>query len=127
MSAIVVDTSAWVPFFAGETISVLEEALQDARAILSPIVLSEILSGVSSPKDQARLLDFLNMLPLHPTDRDHWINVGGLRRTLQKQGLSVSTPDAHVAQCAIEGTATLLSRDKVFEKIARHTPLKLSH
>jgi len=38
----------------------------------------------------------------------------------------VSTPDAHVAQCALELDAPLLSRDRLFVKIAALTRLRLA-
>jgi predicted nucleic acid-binding protein len=42
------------------------------------------------------------------------------------KGLSVSTPDAHVAQCAIDTGGVLLTEDRVFEKIAKVVPLRLA-
>ena len=56
----------------------------------------------------------------------HWFRVGKLRATLRARGLSVSTPDAHVAQCAIETGGVLLTEDRVFEKIAKLVPLRLA-
>jgi predicted nucleic acid-binding protein len=59
--------------------------------------------------------------------REHCIRVGELRRHCREQGLSVSTPDAHVAQCALDADALLLARDRVFSEIARRTGLRLAH
>lgn len=56
---------------------------------------------------------------------DHWIRVGELRRRCREKGLSVSTPDAHVAQCALDVDALLLTRDGIFSDIARHADLRL--
>ena len=44
---------------------------------------------------------------------------------LREHGVSVSTPDAHVAQCALDRGAWLLSRDKIFPDIAQVLPLQL--
>jgi predicted nucleic acid-binding protein len=63
--------------------------------------------------------------PLHDTPLEHWIRVGDLRRTLARKGLSTTVPDAHVAQCAIDQDAILLTRDAVFGLMARHIPLRL--
>jgi hypothetical protein len=38
----------------------------------------------------------------------------------------VSTPDTHVAQCALDVGAELLTEDRIFKKIARHQPLRLA-
>ena len=40
-------------------------------------------------------------------------------------GDPISTPDAHVAQCALDRDAPLLSRDRAFSRIAQHTALRL--
>jgi len=56
---------------------------------------------------------------------DHWVRVGDLRRELLSKGVSVSTPDAHVAQCALDRAAILLSHDEVFVRIARFSRLEL--
>jgi len=42
-----------------------------------------------------------------------------------RKGEAISTPDAHVAQCALDRDALLLSRDDVFERIARLQPLRV--
>ena len=44
---------------------------------------------------------------------------------LFKPGFSVSTPDAHVARCALDLDAELLTEDRIFATLARHVPLKL--
>jgi predicted nucleic acid-binding protein len=62
---------------------------------------------------------------MHETDRRHWIAVGDLRRDLAAQGVNLTIPDAHIAQCAIDLDATLLTRDKVFKLVSRYVPLRL--
>jgi predicted nucleic acid-binding protein len=59
------------------------------------------------------------------TPLDHWIRVGDLRRTLARKGVSVTIPDAHVAQCALDLDAVLLTSDGVFNTIAKHVPLRV--
>ena len=69
--------------------------------------------------------DLIRDLELVETPRAHWVRVGELRRRLRGRGLSVSTPDAHVAQCALDVRGTLLSTDAVFRRIGRITELRL--
>jgi predicted nucleic acid-binding protein len=57
---------------------------------------------------------------------EHWFRVGRLRADLRARGLSVSTPDAHVAQCALDLDGLLLTEDAVFGKIAVLAPLRLA-
>ena len=76
-------------------------------------------------KHRAAISDLVRDLPLHDTPVDHWLRVGDLRRRLAEKGLAVSTPDAHVAQCAIDRDALLLTRDAVFDRIAKATTLRV--
>jgi hypothetical protein len=124
-AGLVVDTSAWIDFFGGETVPLLEDALAIGSVVLPPVVVAELVSGVRKGASRAALIDLLEDLPLHATPRGHWIRVGELRRALSEKGLTVSTPDAHVAQCALDRDAPLLSRDRVFPRIARHSSLRL--
>lgn len=123
---LVVDTSVWIDFFRGETVPFLEDALALGSVVLPPVVAAELVSGARKDADRAALIDLLDDLPLHETPRGHWIRVGELRGILAQKGVAVSTPDAHVAQCALDRGAPLLSRDAVFSRIARMSPLRLA-
>ena len=125
MSGVVVDTSAWIDFFAGRPTERLEEALRLGSVALTPVVVAELLSGVRG-RDRAAMIDLLADLELVATPLAHWIAVGDLRATLARRGLSVSTPDAHVAQCALDMDALLLSQDAVFTRIADATALRVA-
>lgn len=52
--------------------------------------------------------------------------VGDLRRNLKLHGLNVTIPDAHIAQCALDRNAPLITRDAIFRRIAEHVPLRLA-
>lgn len=122
---LVVDTSIWIDFFGGETVPLLEDALALGSVVLAPIVVAELVSGARKDADREALVDLLGNLELHETPRAHWICVGELRGRLARKGVAISTPDAHVAQCALDRDAPLLSRDRVFARIARVAPLRL--
>lgn len=126
MSGVVVDTSVWIDFFAGVPVPAMEDALTRGIVVLPPIVVAELLSGARRDEDRVAITEVLSDLALHDTPREHWLRVGDLRRGLRARGISVSTPDAHVAQCAIDRDALLLSRDAIFARIAPHAGLKLA-
>jgi predicted nucleic acid-binding protein len=126
VSAAVVDTSAWIDYFAGRDIPLLDAALKQGIIILPPIVVAELVSGAHKRREREAMIEFLDELPIHETPRDHWMRVGELRLQCREKGLSVSTPDAHVAQCALDLDALLFALDDVFSKIARHTGLRLA-
>lgn len=125
MAGIVVDTSEWIEFFAGAEASHIEEALANGSAIMPPIVVAELVSGASTAAQRSSIGELLQDAPVHDTPLEHWIRVGELRGMLRRNGLSVSIPDAHVAQCALDRDAILLTRDKIFTAIARHTKLRV--
>ena len=126
MSALVVDTSSWIAWLAGGGSPLVDEALEEGRLHLPVLVAAELLSGRLAAAERAELQDMLTDLPAVGTDLEHWFRVGKLRAELRAGGLSVSTPDAHVAQCAIDTGGVLLTEDRVFEKIAKVAPLRLA-
>jgi predicted nucleic acid-binding protein len=126
VSAIVVDTSEWVEYFAGRPAPLLDHALAAGLAIAPPLVVAELVSGARAAKDRASLEAVLRDLALTVDSFEHWVRVGALRAALRARGLHVSTPDAHIAQCAIDLDAPLLSRDRIFIKIAAVTRLRLA-
>jgi predicted nucleic acid-binding protein len=125
VSGVIADTSVWIDFLAGRPTPSLEEALARSVVVLPPIVVGELVSGARRAGDRAAIEDLLRELPIHETPRSHWVRVGDLRRMLRTKGVTVSTPDAHVAQCAIDRDAILLARDAIFPRIARHSGLRL--
>jgi predicted nucleic acid-binding protein len=126
VSGVVVDTSVWIDYLEGKDIPVLDDALKHGAVLLPPVVLAELISGAHRPRERTALLDFLSDLPLCETDRSHWIHVGDLRRRCREKGLSISTPDAHVAQCALDADAILFSRDRIFLEVAHQANLRLA-
>jgi predicted nucleic acid-binding protein len=125
VSAVVADTSVWIELFAGRPVPALEEALRQGLVVLPPIVVAELISGARRARDRTAIQSLVEELPLHETPLEHWVRVGDLRRRLASRGVSVSTPDAHVAQCALEREAVLLSRDAIFARIAEASELRL--
>jgi predicted nucleic acid-binding protein len=126
VSAVVIDTSSWVSFLAGRGDDRIPEWLEEGRVFLPPVVAAELCSGKLSLRERTELVALLADLPLCECGLDHWVRVGGLRSDLRGKGIAVSTPDAHVARCALDLGAELVTEDKVFALIARHAPLKLS-
>jgi len=125
VSGVVADTSVWIDFLAARDVPALDEALADGAVVLPPIVVAELISGARRARDRAAIGDLVAHLPVHDTPVAHWIRVGELRRRLLERGVAVSTPDAHVAQCALDRDAVLLARDAVFTRIAGASALRL--
>jgi predicted nucleic acid-binding protein len=123
--AVIVDSSVWIDYLDGEVIAELETATAEARLLLSPLAVAEVLSGDVTPRYREMVGWFLQEFPMHPTPLAHWLAVADLRRLLRFKGVNVTLPDAHIAQCALDVDATLVTRDDIFLHIAKHTPLRL--
>lgn len=105
----------------------LRKALLEGDTVLiSRIVLQELLQVFHGPKDQARILERLQVLPfLNPT-RDTHIHAAMLRNTCRRKGVQLGTIDALIAQLCIEHDLALLTADKDFTHAARFVPLRLA-
>lgn len=125
MNVLIVDTSSWISYFKGQPCDDIDLALKEGRVHLPPIVVAELLSSNLKSADRVKVADFLKELPLCETSFDHWEKVGELRAHLSKKGLNVSTPDSHIAQCAIDLNGYLVTEDAVFKKIATVCELRL--
>ena len=124
--AVIVDSSVLIDSLAGlHKPLLLLRAMTDGTLFLPPLGVAEVLSGDTTSEQREELFDLLQDYTFFGATLEHWMNVGQLRRTLRFKGLNVTLPDAHVAQCALDLDATLLTRDEVFVHIAKHTALRL--
>jgi len=128
-----VDTSVWSLALRRDAppdhaaVSVLRSALVGGDTIvITGIVLQELLQGFRGPRDQARLIDRLQALPLVVPTRDTHIHAAGLRNTCRRRGVQLGTVDALIAQLCIEHDLALLTADKDFVHAARWVPLRLA-
>ncbi|RLB46937.1 MAG: PIN domain nuclease [Deltaproteobacteria bacterium] len=126
MSALIIDTSSWIAYFGdGRRADVIEDGLREGRVYLPPVVAAELTSGTLTKRKLTELMSFLEDLALCHTPLEHWLRVGSLRAKLRRAGETISTPDAHVAQCALDLGGELLSEDGVFRRIAGSAGLRL--
>jgi predicted nucleic acid-binding protein len=125
VAPVIVDSSTLIDSLLGRRVPPVEDAMAAAALVLAPLVIAEVLSGQLTLDQREVVGNLLQDYPLADTPLQHGMNVGSLRRTLRARGLNVTLPDAHVAQCALDLDATLLTHDEVFRQIAQHTPLRL--
>jgi hypothetical protein len=125
VSGVVVDTSVWIDFLAGRPAAGLVESLSYGGAVLPPVVAAELISGARHPSDRKRIEDLIADLVFFEAPLEHWIRAGELRLMLRGKGVAISTPDAHIAQCALDLDALLLTRDAVFTRVAKFTRLRV--
>jgi predicted nucleic acid-binding protein len=125
-----VDTNVWSLAFrrdepaSGPHVGALKQALEEGQTIVSTgLVLQELLQGFSGPKARALILDHFSAIPLLVPDREDHIEAAALRNHCRRKGVQAGTIDSLLAQLCIRHSLILLSADRDFENIARHSDL----
>jgi hypothetical protein len=83
---IAADTSTWVAYLEGATekdAELLRQALSDKQAVMTPVVLTELLSD---PKLPSQVAASLADLPLIQTSTGYWQRAGLLRAKCWQRG-----------------------------------------
>lgn len=129
---VIVDTSVWSIALRRssrvETFEVgkLSELLKEGRQVfLIGTILQELLQGVRSSSEFARLKDYLEAIPMLQLDRDDYLAAAELMNTCRSNGVQASTIDFQIAAACTRHDCALLTSDHDFEHIARFCPLKL--
>lgn len=122
----VADTCALIDHVNRRSVHALDFALANELLIVPPLVIAELVSGATRATETKAIAELIPNLRMHRTDFRHWVAVGDLRRDLSMHGVNLTIPDAHVAQCAIDLDATLITTDKVFKLVSNYIPLRLA-
>lgn len=121
------DTSSLIAFLEGAPLSerdvaLIDQSLANDALCLPPVVLAELLSGISD-KDVRAGIGSCPVLDLH---QGYWERAGMTRRTVLKLRLTVKLADALIAQSCIDHDVALITRDPDFRHFAKHCGLKLA-
>ncbi len=111
---IAADTSTWVAFLEGakgEDVELLDRALQERQVLMSPVVLTELLSDPNLPADVA---DTLVDVPLIEIEEGFWQRAGSLRAKVLSRRRKVRLGDALIAQSCVDRGVALITRDRDF-------------
>jgi predicted nucleic acid-binding protein len=122
VSEYLVDTSIWVEFLRGEKTAIknrLEKLLDENRAVVSGIVLAELLTGIHDEKDQDFLEDSFLGLPFLEAPRDVFATAGKMGAALRKKGITLPLSDLLIAALAKAHGLTVLTLDHHFQTLAR--------
>ena len=126
---IVVDSSVWIDYFRGSDsreIAFLDGVLAREFIVVGDLILAEVLQGFVSERDfQAARQSLARFEFAAMVGRD--IALAGARnfRRLRGEGVAVrKTIDVLIATFCIENGHTLLHRDRDFDVIADHLPLR---
>jgi len=125
---ILVDTSVWIEIFrdtAGNEVKAFRDRIGSEDCVLSRFNQLELLQGAKDEKEWELLSDYLSTQYYLEAGEDTWQAAARIYFELRRKGVTINSPvDCCIAQIAMEQGATLLHRDKDFEKISRIRPLR---
>jgi hypothetical protein len=127
-----VDTSVWsltlrrdAPSGSAE-VDALVRALGSGETVLTTgLVLQELLQGFGQPKSRDRIIERFSALPLIAPDREDHIEAASLRNQCRRAGVQIETIDALLAQLCLRHDLIMLTADRDFGAIAKHSALRL--
>ena len=128
---IVVDTSVWSLVLrrrrdrvTGPWVDAFTTHVKAGDEIfITGVILQELLDGVRSTRDFDRLLAVMDPFPLLPTDRHTYVLAAQTSNTCRRKGVQAGSIDFLIAAACIQNGCPLLTADKDFGHIARHTEL----
>lgn len=104
----------------------LEACLERGDTVVTTgIVLQELLQGFRGPVQARRIVAEFSLLPVIVPEIEDHIEAAALRNHCRRNGVQVGTIDALLARLCIRHELSMLSTDRDFEGVARHTPLVL--
>ena len=128
---ILVDTSAWIDFFAGRNLNhvkKLEFFIEDNRNLgICGIVLTEILQGIADDRSYRRVRGYLRSLIMLPMPERVFVRAAETYRELRRQGVTIrKTNDCIIAATALHHRCELLHADRDFAAFAQHFRLRFA-
>ena len=123
------DTSAWIEFLRGTGSAEarrMREAIAEREVVVIDPILLEVMAGAhrDTVANLQRLLVAQHVEGLTP--RLDWLDAARIYRELRWRGETLrSQVDALIAAVAIRLDLPVLHRDRDFDTIARHAPLRI--
>ena len=122
---IAADTSTWIAFLegaSGQDVQLLDQALEERRVLMIPVVLTELLSDPGLPASVAKTL---LEVPTIELEAGFWQRAGVLRAKVLSKRRKARLGDALIAQTCVDQGITLLTRDNDFRRFAETARLNL--
>ena len=134
MPKLVVDSSVWIDFFnkkpshqTAHLKSLLTERSTTSPVIIFPLIMQEVLQGIDNDfffnkvEEDLKGLDFLFYEAY-----EFAVKSANLYRYLRRKGITIrKANDCLIAALCIDYNISLFHKDKDFDKIAKHTSLKI--
>jgi predicted nucleic acid-binding protein len=127
-----VDTSVWSHAFRRDTpsnlpeVATLEQALiEGGNTVTTGLVLQELLQGLTGARAKSEIVERFGAFQMIVPTRDDHVEAAELRNRCRRAGIQIGTVDALIARLCIAYDFLLLTTDRDFTFIARHSPLRV--
>jgi predicted nucleic acid-binding protein len=123
MQGILIDTSAWIDFFRegnGRVADTVAHLIETDQAILTGVVIAELLQGIRGDKETQQLQELLGVLSYLEVQRKDWESAGQTLQDLRSRGITIPLSDAVIGAVALRHQLPVLTMDKHFE----HLPVR---
>ena len=127
-----VDTSVWslalrrdAPRRTPEVETLAEQLTSGGPVFTTGLVLQELLQGFAGPKARTVIILRFAALPFLVPDRSDHVKAAELLNRCRRNGVQVGTIDALLSQLCIHHKLVMLTTDRDFGRVARHSSLKV--
>ncbi len=116
-----IDTSSFIAYLEGdrgEDVELVDKAFSDQVVVLSPVIVTELLSD---PQLSSALRRDILDVPVLPITDGYWERAGLLRAKIQHRGYKAKLADTLITQSCLDYNVPLVTRDrdfKVFKQVA---------
>jgi predicted nucleic acid-binding protein len=114
---------AFIQGDAGADVDLFDANLAAGLIVISPVVLTEVLSEPHLPDRHAALVKGLPTLSI---GEGYWLRAALSRASILSRKLRARLPDTLIAQACIDHGLALIARDGDFRHFAKHCGLKLA-
>ena len=126
-----IDSSAWIEYLRGANggdpvvRAHVRGLLGGGGALTEPVVM-EVLAGARSGRHAEQLRALLGSVELLPVAAEDWADATLLYRMCRAKGATIrSMVDCLIAAVGIRNDVAVLAKDRDFEALAAHTPMRL--
>jgi len=127
---VIVDSDVWSEAFrkkGKESLSVLElrNLVNEGEVLMIGPIRQEALSGIKAPERFEKIRDALRAFPSQRIEEPIYEMAATFYNLCRSKGVQGSHTDFLICACAVKWKASILTKDKDFNRYAKYTPIEL--
>lgn len=127
---VLVDSNIWSDAFrkSGKQsagVATLRELVVKGEVIMIGPIRQETLSGIKGSRHFNKIRDALRAFPSQRITEPIYETAAAFYNLCRSKGIQGSHTDFLICACAVEWKATILTRDKDFQRFAKYLPIEL--